>query len=78
MAIGLLMVLVGVVALVGLVAQVVALVDAVRRRDGELADRGGKTLWVALLAISLVVPGGFVLALVYLLAVRPRSRALPA
>ena len=61
-----------VLVLVGLVVQVVALVDAARRPDADLAARGGKTLWVALLAVTLVVPGGFVLALVYLLAVRPR------
>lgn len=58
--------------LVGLAVQVVALVDAARRPEADLSPRGGKTLWVVLLAVSLVVPGGFVLALVYLLAVRPR------
>ena len=61
------------VVLVGLVVQVVALVDAVRRPESDLAPRGGKTLWVELLTISLVVPGGFLLAAVYLMAVRPRA-----
>lgn len=58
--------------LVALAVQVVALVDAARRPEAELSPRGGKTLWIALLAVSLVVPGGFVLAIVYLLAIKPR------
>lgn len=61
--------------LVGLALQVLALRDAARRPEAELAARGGKTLWVVLLAVSLVLPGGAVLALVYLLAVRPRLRS---
>lgn len=61
--------------LAGLALQVLALVDAARRPASHLADRGGKTLWVALLAASLVVPGGGVLlAVVYLVGVRPRLR----
>lgn len=56
-----------------LAVQVVALVDAARRPDADLASRGGKTLWVAVLAVSLVVPGGVVLSLVYLLAIRPKG-----
>ena len=56
-----------------LAVQVVALVDASRRPEGQLAERGGKTLWIVLLAVFLVVPGGFVLGLVYLLAIRPRG-----
>ena len=59
--------------LVTLAVQVVALVDAARRPDEDLAPRGGKTLWIVLLAVFLVVPGGFVLGLVYLLAIRPRG-----
>lgn len=57
------------------VLQVLALVDAVRRPEAHLAAQGGKTRWVALLAVSLVVPGGGVLlAVVYLVGVRPRVR----
>ena len=63
--------------LVGLVIQVVALVDATKRTEQELAASGGKTLWIVLLAAALVVPGGFVLALVYLLAIRPRASTRP-
>ena len=62
--------------LLALVLQVVALVDAARRPEQDLASRGGKTLWVALLAVALLVPGGFVLGLVYLLAIRPRGAPL--
>lgn len=61
---------------VALVVQVVALVDATRRPPTDLASRGGKTLWIVLLAVGLVVPGGFLLGLVYLLAIRPKSAAL--
>lgn len=56
---------------VALAVQAWALVDAARRPEEQLAQRGGKTLWVVLLAVFLVVPGGFLLGLVYLLAVRP-------
>ncbi len=56
-----------------LAVQVWALVDAARRPEEHLAQRGGKTLWVVLLAVFLVIPGGFVLGLVYLLGVRPRG-----
>ena len=56
-----------------LAVQVWALVDAARRPEEHLAQRGGKTLWIVLLAFFLVVPGGFLLGLVYLLAVRPRG-----
>jgi len=59
--------------LVTLWVQVVALVDAARRPDEDLATRGGKTIWIVLLAVSLVVPGGFILGLVYLSAIRPRG-----
>lgn len=69
-----LLLLVLLLLLVGLVLQVLALVDAVRRPESDLAGRGGKTLWVALLAVTLVVPGGAVLALVYLAGVRPGAR----
>ncbi len=62
--------------LAALALQVVALVDATRRPDEALAARGGKTLWIVLLAVALVVPGGFVLGLVYLLAVRPRGASV--
>jgi hypothetical protein len=54
-----------------LAVQVWALVDAARRPQEHLAQRGGKPLWVVLLAVFLVVPGGFLLGLVYLLAIRP-------
>lgn len=56
-----------------LAIQVIALVDAARRPDEDLAARGGKTLWLVLLAVALVIPGGFLLGLIYLLAIRPRS-----
>ncbi len=56
-----------------IVLPVVALVDAARQPDGALA--GGRGLWIALLAVSLLIPLlGAVLSLVYLLAVRPRRR----
>lgn len=71
--VGTLLLVLVLVLLVGLVVQVVALVDAARRPEADLSPRGGKALWVALLAVTLVVPGGFVLALVYLVAVRPRA-----
>jgi hypothetical protein len=58
---------------IALAVQVWALVDAARRPEAHLSQRGGKTLWVVLLAVFLVVPGGFMLGLVYLLAVRPRG-----
>jgi hypothetical protein len=58
---------------VALAVQIWALVDAARRSEEHLAQRGGKTLWVLLLAVFLVVPGGFLLGLVYLVAVRPRG-----
>ncbi len=74
MVVGVAGALVLLLVVVGLVLQVLALVDAARRPDVDLAPRGGKTLWVALLAVGLVVPGGAVLAIVYLLAVRPRAR----
>ena len=57
---------------VTLAIQVLALVDAARRPDADLATRGGKTLWLVLLAVALVIPGGFLLGLIYLLAIRPR------
>ena len=41
------------------------MIDAARRPDEHLAQRGGKTLWAVLLAVFLVVPGGFLLGLVY-------------
>ena len=64
---------------VALAVQVWALVDAARRPEEHLVQRGGKTLWIVLLAVFLVVPGGFMLGLVYLLAVRPRGvRARPS
>lgn len=53
--------------------QIWALVDATRQPEEHLAQRGGKTLWIVLLAVFLVVPGGFLLGLVYLLGVRPRG-----
>ena len=62
----------------GLVLQVVALVDATRRSEAELAASGGKTLWIVLLAACFVVPGGLVLALIYLLAIRHRTSAVAA
>lgn len=64
------------VLLVGLVLQVIALVDAIRRSPEALEPSGGKTLWVALLAVSLLIPGGLVLGLVYLLVIRKRAAAL--
>ena len=60
---------------VTLAIQVLALVDAARRPDADLAARGGKTLWLVLLAVALVIPGGFLLGLIYLLAIRPRHPA---
>jgi hypothetical protein len=56
-----------------LAVRVWALIDAARRPEEHLAQRGGKTLWVVLLAVFLIAPGGFLLGLVYLLAVRPRG-----
>ena len=65
----LLLLLVLVIALASLAVQVYALVDASSRDDLP----GGKTLWVALLAVGLILPGaGTLLALVYLLAIRPQ------
>jgi len=61
---------------VALAVQVWALVDAARRPESHLAQRGGKTLWVVMLAVFLVVPGGFLLGLVYLLTVRPPGARL--
>ena len=56
------------VYLAGVVLQLCALVDAVRRPSAQLKHRGGKALWVVLLTGTVWVPGA-ALALVYLLAV---------
>lgn len=53
-----------------LAVQIWALVDAARQPDGALD--GGKTVWVVLLAVFLVVPGGVILSIVYLCFIRPR------
>lgn len=76
MSIGLAALLLLLLFILGLVVQVVALLDAVRRPKSDLAPRGGKTLWIVLLAVGLVVPGGFLLGLVYLLAIRPKQASL--
>lgn len=75
MSIGLVGSLVVLVFLVGLAVQVMALLDAIRRPESDLASRGGKTLWVMLLALGLVLPGGFLLGLAYLLAIRPKRES---
>jgi heme/copper-type cytochrome/quinol oxidase subunit 2 len=62
-----------VASVVALAVQVWALVEAARRPEEHLAQRGGKTLWVVLLGVFLVVPGGFLLGLVCLVAIRPRG-----
>lgn len=54
------------------VVQWVALLDAARRPEADLSGSGGKTLWVLLLAAAFVIPGGVLLALVYLYAIRRR------
>jgi hypothetical protein len=52
----------------GLLLHAIALFGAVRRPASHLSNGGGKALWVYLLAVGMVVPGG-PLAPVYLLAV---------
>lgn len=61
--------------LIALAVHVAALVDAARRSEEDLSPRGGKTVWVALLGVSLVIPGGFIVAIVYLLTIKPRATA---
>lgn len=56
------------------------LVDAARRPDGQFQAAGqNKTLWIVLNALGLLVWGfGAVVALVYLLVIRPKVAAAPA
>ena len=54
-----------------------ALVDAASTKEGAFIDAEmSKTMWVALLAIFILLfaPAGFALALFYLLSVRPKVR----
>ena len=51
------------------------LADAAGRpQSAWTAAEENKTLWVALQAIALVVPFGFVIPIVYLVSIRPRVR----
>lgn len=74
--IGAVLLVVILLSLAGFLIQLWALVDAIRRSEEELASKGGRMLWVVVLAVSLIAPGfGTVLALVYLFAIRPRTPA---
>ena len=67
-----------VVALIGLAVPIWALVDAVLRPAAAFAAAGSsKGLWIALIIVFSLVTGiiGFVLAIVYLVSIRPRVQA---
>jgi hypothetical protein len=58
---------------------ILALVDAASTTAGAFVDAGmSKTMWVTLIAVFILVfaPVGFVLALFYLISVRPKVRKL--
>jgi len=63
---------------VGLVLPVWAIADAAGRPSGAFAAAGSsKAMWITLIAVFWLFTGvvGFVLACVYLAAIRPRVRA---
>ena len=63
-----------VVAAVALVLPIWAIVDAVSRPDAVWAATGqNKTLWIVLIVVLTVLCGvGWIVALVYLLSIRPK------
>ena len=60
----------------GLVFPIWGIIDATGRPDAAwaLAEQN-KTLWIVLQAVGMLVCFGWVLALVYLIVIRPRVRA---
>ena len=76
---GLDLVLVLLVLIVGLVVPVWAIVDAASRPSGAFSAAGSsKTMWIVLIVVGWLVTGliGIILALVYLVSIRPRVRAV--
>jgi uncharacterized protein DUF2516 len=67
-----------VVAVVGLLVPVWAIVDAASRPAGAFTAAGSsKAMWITLIVVFWLVTGlvGFVLACVYLASIRPRVKA---
>jgi Na+-driven multidrug efflux pump len=67
------------ILVVGLVVPVWAIVDAASRPSGAFSAAGSsKTMWIVLIVVGWLVTGliGIVLALVYLVSIRPRVRAV--
>jgi len=72
-------IIVFVIALVGLVVPLWAVVDAISRPSPAFKAAGSsKGMWVALILVFWLLTGliGVVLAVVYLAAIRPRVRAV--
>jgi len=72
-------IIVFVIALVGLVVPLWAVVDAISRPSPAFKAAGSsKGMWVALILVFWLLTGliGVVLAIVYLAAIRPRVRAV--
>ncbi len=69
-----------VVAAVALALPIWAIVDAAGRPDGVWVAAGqNKTLWIVLIAVLTVLCGaGWIIALIYLLAIRPKLIAAQA
>ena len=69
-----------VVAVVALALPIWAIVDAASRPDAVWAATGqNKVLWIVLIAVLTVLCGvGWIIALVYLLAIRPKLIAAQA
>jgi hypothetical protein len=67
------------VLVVGLVMPIWAIVDAASRPSGAFSAAGSsKTMWIVLIVVGWLVTGliGIILAVVYLVSIRPRVRAV--
>jgi hypothetical protein len=67
------------VAVVGLLVPIWAIVDAASRPTSAFVAAGSsKTMWITLIVVFWLVTGivGFVLACVYLASIRPRVKAI--
>ena len=68
-----------IVAVAGLLVPIWAIADAASRPTGAFVAAGSsKALWITLIVVFWLVTGvvGFVLACVYLAAIRPRVKAI--